>query len=97
MKYFAGLDVSLEWTSVCVVDDEGEIVREARVLSEPDALVMFFSELGVDVTRIALEAGPLSQWLHDGLAGRPGRGGPAGGVRRDAAIAGGAVGNGEQE
>ena len=68
MKYFAGLDVSLEWTSVCVVDDEGEIVREARVLSEPDALVAFFSELGVDVTRIALEAGPLSQWLHDGLA-----------------------------
>ena len=68
MKYFAGLDVSLEWTSVCVVDDEGEIVREARVLSEPDALVTFFSELDVAVTRIALEAGPLSQWLHDGLA-----------------------------
>ena len=68
MKYFAGLDVSLEWTSVSVVDDEGEIVREARVLSEPDTLVTFSSELGVDITHIALEAGPLSQWLHDGLA-----------------------------
>ena len=68
MKYFAGLDVSLEWTSACVVDEEGRIVREAKVLSEPDALVAFFVELGVDVTRIGLEAGPLSQWLHDGLA-----------------------------
>ena len=38
MKYFAGLDMSLEWTSACVVDEEGRIVREAKVLSEPDAL-----------------------------------------------------------
>ena len=68
MKHFAGLDVSLEWTSVCVVDEVGQIVREAKVLSEPDALVAFFAELGARVTRICLEAGPLSQWLHDGLA-----------------------------
>ena len=31
MTYFAGLDVSLEWTSVCVVDGDGQIVREAKV------------------------------------------------------------------
>ena len=68
MNYFAGLDVSLELTSVCVVDGEGGIVREAKVLSEPDALVAFFGELDVAMTRICLEAGPLSQWLHDGLA-----------------------------
>ena len=68
MKYFAGLDVSLEWTSVCVVDGDGRIVREAKVPSEPDALASFFAELEVDMTRIALEAGPLSQWLYDGLA-----------------------------
>ena len=68
MKHFAGLDVSLEWTSVCVVDEVGQIVREAKVLSEPDALVAFFGELDVRVTRICLEAGPLSQWLHDGHA-----------------------------
>ena len=68
MNYFAGLDVSLELTSVCVVDGEGGIVREAKVLSEPDALVAFFGELDVAMTRIFLEAGPLSQWLHDGLA-----------------------------
>lgn len=67
MGYFAGIDVSLEQSSVCVVDAGGKIVREARVASEPDALVQFFREAGVSVSRIGLEAGPLSQWLHDGL------------------------------
>ena len=60
--------MSLEWTSVCVVDEAGQIVGKERVLSERDALVGFFGELDVQVTRICLEAGPLSQWLHDGLA-----------------------------
>ena len=57
MKHFAGLDVSLEWTSVCVVDEAGQVVREEKVLSEPDALVAFFAELNVQVARICLEAG----------------------------------------
>ena len=39
MRYFAGLDVSLEETAVCVVDETGRIVREARVPSEPETLV----------------------------------------------------------
>ena len=42
MRYFAGLDVSLEETAICIVDEAGGIVREARVASEPDALVAFF-------------------------------------------------------
>jgi hypothetical protein len=37
--YFAGLDVSLEETAICIVDDTGQIMREARVTSEPEALV----------------------------------------------------------
>ena len=69
MTYFAGLDVSLEWTSVCVVDGDGGIVREAKVASEPEALAAFFAGLDVEMARIGLEAGPLSQWLHDGLSG----------------------------
>jgi len=35
MEYFAGLDVSVKDTSVCIVDDTGKIVREAKVASEP--------------------------------------------------------------
>jgi transposase len=52
-----------------VVDAAGRIVREAKVTSEPETLVGFFPGLGVAVTRIGLEAGPLSQWLHAGLTG----------------------------
>jgi transposase len=68
VEYFAGIDVSLEESSVCVVDETGKIVREAKVASEPEALAAWFAESGLKFTRIGLEAGPLSQWLHAGLA-----------------------------
>ncbi len=72
MEYYAGIDVSLKESSVCVVDSAGNVVREVKVASEPEALVRYFDELGLPVGRIGLEAGPLSQWLHGGLiaAGR---------------------------
>jgi len=69
MEHYAGIDVSLERSSVCVVDATGKIVREAKIASEPDALVRFFRELGLPLARVGLEAGPLSQWLHAGLTG----------------------------
>ena len=68
MEHYAGIDVSLEQSRVCVVDATGQIVREATVASEPEALGRFFHRVGVPVTRIGLEAGPLSQWLHAGLS-----------------------------
>src|SRR5919202_2428522 len=67
MEHYAGIDVSLERSSVCVVDATGRIVREAKVASEPAALVRFFQALDLPLTRLGLEAGPLSQWLHAGL------------------------------
>ena len=67
MEYFAAIDVSLELSSVCVVDGTGRIVREGKVASEPDALVRYLRESGLALTRVGLEAGPLSQWLHAGL------------------------------
>ena len=67
MKHYAGIDVSLNSSSVCVVDEGGKIVREAKVASEPVALINWFKLLGVKVERIGLEAGPLSQWLHGAL------------------------------
>src|SRR5499427_8117728 len=67
MDYYAGIDVSLEWSSVCVVNAKGDVMKEVKVESDPEALVAFFRSLGFAVTRIGLEAGPLSQWLYAGL------------------------------
>ena len=63
MNHYAGIDVSLECSSVCVVDGEGKILREAKVASEPEALIAWFGSLGFRLDRIGLEACPLSQWL----------------------------------
>src|SRR5215213_11608908 len=67
MDHYAGIDVSLEQSSVCVVDATGRIVREAKVASEPEALITFLRGLTLPLGRIGLEAGPLSQWLQAAL------------------------------
>ena len=64
MGHYAGIDVSLECSSVCVVDASGRIVREDKVSSEPEALIAWFGSLEFRVARVGLEAGPLSQWLY---------------------------------
>ena len=73
MEYFAGLDVSLEETAICIVDETGRVVREVRADSEPEALVAFFGACGMEMKRVGLEACSLSAWLHAGLteAGLP--------------------------
>jgi transposase len=67
VEYYAGLDVSLEQTSVCVVDAQGQVLREVKVASEPEALIHFLECQDLEIARVGLEAGPLSQWLHAGL------------------------------
>jgi transposase len=68
MDHFAGLDVSVKETSVCIVDDTSTIVREVKVSSEPDALLAVLTNPAYQFKRIGLEAGPLSQWLFSALA-----------------------------
>ena len=67
MEHYVGIDVSLEQSSVCVMDRTGRILRETKVASDPDALAAFLADLGHSVTLVGLEAGPLSQWLFAGL------------------------------
>src|ERR1700680_728952 len=67
MQHYAGIDVSLECSSVCVVDATGKIVREGKAGSDPESLIAWFGALGFGLARIGLEAGPLSQWLFAGL------------------------------
>src|SRR4051812_247716 len=68
MDHFAGLDVSVKDTSVCIVDDTGKIVREVKVASEPAVLLAVLKNPAYQLKRIGLEAGPLSQWLFSSLA-----------------------------
>ena len=67
MDYYAGIDVSLECSSVCIVDATGKIVREGKVASEPEALIAWFGSSRLNLVRIGLEAGPLSQWLYPAM------------------------------
>ena len=68
MEHFAGLDVSVNETSICIVDETGRIVRELKVASEPDALLVVLKSGVYPFKRIGLEAGPLSQWLYSAFA-----------------------------
>src|SRR6187431_2280172 len=68
MDHFAGLDVSVKETSLCIVDDAGRIVREVKVASGLDALLAVLKGPAYCFKRIGLEAGPLSQWLFSALA-----------------------------
>lgn len=67
MKYYAGMDVSLEETAICIVDEAGAIVKEMRADSEPRALADTLCAAGLPLERIGLEACSLTAWLHDGL------------------------------
>lgn len=84
-----GIDVSLELSSLCVLDVTGKVIREAKVASEPEALVAFLLGLDLAIARVGLEAGPLSQRLYDGLH--------EAGAAGDAARQGSAVGDGGQD
>jgi len=67
MEHYVGIDVSLEHSSVCVVDGTGKVVVEAKVVSEPEALIAWLRRQPFTLARIGLEAGPLSPWLFAGL------------------------------
>lgn len=67
MPDYVGLDVSLDQTSLCVLDAAGQIVRETKLDTDPDAIAEYLGQAALVIERVGLEAGPLSQWLHAGL------------------------------
>ncbi len=73
MRHYIGLDVAVKETAVCVMDENGVICREGKVVTHPDDLIAFLRGGNWNIARIGLEAGPLSQWLHEALtaAGLP--------------------------
>ncbi|MCF4130312.1 hypothetical protein [Methylobacterium sp. SyP6R] len=66
MRYFAGLDISLNDTALCVVNEVGTIIREGKAGSEPAALIVWLADLGCPWTGSVMEAGLLSPWLYEG-------------------------------
>lgn len=68
MQFFVGIDVSLENSSICVIDELGIIIKESQVASEPEAIGRFIRHQGRKIEHVGLETGSLSQWLHAGLA-----------------------------
>src|SRR6516225_8423834 len=69
MDYFAGLDVSLETVSICIVNAAGDVVLERKVEAEPAAIAAVLQHVGRPFKRIGLEAGPTSSWLYSELRG----------------------------
>lgn len=67
MSLFAGLDISVKTTAICVLDGNGKILLGTMVDSAPDAIAERLLELGQQFERIGLEVRPLSQWIYAGL------------------------------
>ncbi len=67
MKHYAGLDVSMEATAICVVDEGGVVVAEMKAASEPEAIAAALAPWREALVKVGHEAGGLSPWLHAGL------------------------------
>ena len=67
MNEYVGLDVSMEESSICVVDEAGKILAEGKVASRPEAIAGFLAKYAPAAARVGLESGSLSSWLWRGL------------------------------
>jgi len=76
MAHYVGLDVSLEETSICVVDENGQKVWQGKTSSQPAAIAQEVGRHAPALAKVGFETGPLSTWHWHELQGL----GPAGGV-----------------
>ncbi len=68
MDFYAGLDVSMEATTICVVDGDGKVLWEAKLDTDPDAIELLLAEWGIHLKRVGLEAFSFSAWLFTAVA-----------------------------
>lgn len=67
MKHYIGLDVSMKQTSICIVDENGKVVFEKELSTDPHEIHSCILETGFEVHLVGLESGSLSHWLVDNL------------------------------
>lgn len=67
MKYYCGLDVSLKNTSICIVDQNGDMIKEGETPSDPESINIWIGRLDLKIERAGIEASSLTPWLCEGL------------------------------
>jgi transposase len=67
MEYFAGLDVGVNSTAICIIDDCGTVVLEREAGTDPTSIGAVLAPFAPQLRRVGHEAGALSPWLHRGL------------------------------
>ena len=60
MRHYAGLDVSVKKTSVCIIDESGKVCRETKVPSHPEDLARALHDRAWCLERVDLEAEPVA-------------------------------------
>jgi len=63
-QFYAGLDVSLEKTAICIVNYDGDIIKEKMVNTDPDSIDNFFKSTGITLDKIGVESSNLTIWLY---------------------------------
>lgn len=56
--------MSLKETAICVIDEEGTIIREGSVPSEAEDIAAWLSADAAPTEKVGLEIGGISRWLH---------------------------------
>ena len=67
MEYFAGLDVSMAETHVCVMDRDGAVMYEVKVPSTPADIAAALAQAPA-CERIVFETGRMAPMLYHGLS-----------------------------
>jgi transposase len=67
MKYYAGLDVAMKETFICILDEEGKRIYESTVSTDPQPIYEELIKGGVELEKVGLETGSLSNYLTKGL------------------------------
>ena len=67
MPYYAGLDVAMKTTFICIVNEKGKVIKELDASSTPEAIHSFISAAGLKIEKVGLESGCLTHYLKKGL------------------------------